>query len=277
MRPLKPIDADRMRLELFSAVITAVSRSLQTRDSLLGVVRSLRQAPEREVFFFASGERSLSAVYVAGRPGAPAILVCHGIGETVAHWSEVQALLQDYGLGSLVFNYSGYGESSGSVDAKHFEEDMAAAYTELLQRLPVESKVFILGFSLGSGIATSGISPLRPQPAGLILCEAYTSFREASHAAGFPRWLAAIVPDLWDTCQSVQRLQLPICVVHSDADQLFPIAMAEQILASCKSDCTEFVKLSGFGHNELYARPTAGYWEPVVEWVMRVAGTKTLA
>ncbi len=272
MKPAQRLDAERIQLQLFSAVVTAVSRGLQGRDALMGVTKSLRQAAEREEFFFDSGQRSLAAAYVAGNADSPAILICHGIGETVEHWSGVQALLKDAGIGSLVFNYSGYGASSGRVAAEHFEQDMTAAYAELSRRLTAGNRLFVLGFSLGSGIVASGAGRLEPPPSGLILCEAYTSFREASHAAGFPRLLAGMVPPLWETCRNVQQLEIPVCVVHSDADRLFPLNMAAQIFRSCAGTGSQFIPLSGFSHNELYARPSLGYWGPIVDWMMRIGG-----
>ncbi len=57
--------------------------------------------------------RRLSAVYVSAGEGSPAVLICHGIGELVEYWAKVQELLKAMGVSSLVFNYSGYGKSSG--------------------------------------------------------------------------------------------------------------------------------------------------------------------
>ena len=78
--------------------------------------------------------RRLSAVYVSAGKDAPAVLICHGIGELVEYWGGVQDLLKGMGVSSLVFNYSGYGESTGRVSAAHCEEDAMAAYKELVDR-----------------------------------------------------------------------------------------------------------------------------------------------
>lgn len=43
------------------------------------------------------------------------VLLCHSVGESIEHWSAVQALFHDYEIGSLVFNDSGYGKSLGQV------------------------------------------------------------------------------------------------------------------------------------------------------------------
>jgi len=257
------------RAEFFLVAITLVSRAIGVHDALWGRTRSLAKADSREEFFFSSGVRMLAGVWVAGDEGSPVILLCHGIGETGGHWNAVQALLAGCGVGSMFFNYSGYGMSSGQIRAEHCDEDLRAAYAELRRRAGPGARVFVLGFSLGSGIAASGVGALTPQPAGLILCEAYTSFREAVCATGVPRWLARGFPDVWDTIAVAPSLALPVLVVHSDRDRLFPVEMARRIAEACGDRC-ELVVVPGLAHNEPYLRPTEAYWGPVLQWMGRI-------
>jgi alpha-beta hydrolase superfamily lysophospholipase len=262
-------DARGWRAGFFSVAITLVSRVLMARDELLGRTRSPAKADGREEFFFASGGRRLAGVWVAGTKGAPVILICHGIGETGGHWNAVQAFLAQRGVGSMFFNYSGYGKSSGTIRAEHCDEDLVAAYAELRRRVGPEARVFVLGFSLGSGIAACGVGALAPQSAGLILCEAYTSFRDAVCATRLPRWLARGFPDVWKTVAVAPTLRLPVLVVHSDRDRLFPVEMARRIAQACGGGC-ELVVVHGLTHNEPYLKPTEAYWGPILQWMGRV-------
>jgi alpha-beta hydrolase superfamily lysophospholipase len=253
---------------LFSFFLTIISRGLMACDSVLRVTRGLRRPVHAEDFFFASGDRKLAASFVGAADSAPVVLICHGIGETVAHWSAVQAFLQDQGVSSMVFNYSGYGASSGPIRAEHCDQDLVSAYAELRRRVGRERPLFVLGFSLGSGIAGSGVRSLNPPPAGLFLCEAFTCFREAAQAAGVPRWMGTLVPNLWDTVAAMNTLRLPVCVVHSDGDRLFPVEMAWRIANAC-GERGELVVVSGLTHDEPYRRPTESYWGPIVERVLQ--------
>ena len=176
----------RWQLNLFSFCVTAISHVLLLRDRLRGVPRKLKKPVGGEEFLFASGGRRLAAVLVAAGERSPVVLLCHGIAETVEHWSAVQSLLEERGVGSMVFNYSGYGKSEGTIRAEHCDEDFVSAYAELRRQVGAERRVFVLGFSMGSGIAASGVGGLKPAPEGLFLCEAFTTFREATRAAGVP-------------------------------------------------------------------------------------------
>jgi alpha-beta hydrolase superfamily lysophospholipase len=52
----------------------------------------------------ASGKEVLDAVFVApaGEPAHAAVLICHGIAESVDHWFRVQRLLAAQGVASAV-------------------------------------------------------------------------------------------------------------------------------------------------------------------------------
>jgi hypothetical protein len=249
---------------LLSSALTVASTSLMLRDRLTGLTRRLRKHDAREEFFIPSGQRELASVYVPGVEYGPVVLLCHGIGETVQHWSAVQALFHDHGIGSLVFNYSGYGKSTGRIRVDHCDEDLVAAYSELRRRVGPETPVFVLGYSLGSGIAAHGAAALMPPIAGLFLCEAFDSFRSAACAVGIPQQLARFVPDVWVTVRAVQHLRMPVWIVHSDGDRLFPLEMSWKIRAACGSR-SELIMVKELAHNEPYLTAAETYWQPIIE------------
>lgn len=261
------MSVERVRGWLFTVGVTAASRVLLLRDRLQRVVDGLRRPLVSKRFLIESGGRRLDAVWVPGKAAKPVVLLCHGIGETVDHWRGVQAYLEEHGIGSLVFDYSGYGKSSGRVCAAFCEQDLVAAYAEIRRRVGDAAQVFVLGFSLGSGIAGNGAGTLTPRPAGLILCEAFTSFREAACASGVPRWMCGMAPAIWDSVEAVRASGLQTLVVHSDADDLFPLEMGKRIAAA---DGAVMLEVSGYLHNELYLRPENAYWRGVVDWIERI-------
>ncbi len=262
------MEMKQWRSRSLSWMLTAVSSGLMFRDRLLRVTQRLPRHDAREEFFVASGKRKLACVYLPAADCGPTVLLCHGIGETVEHWSGVQALFHDHGIGSLVFNYSGYGKSSGPVRAEYFNEDLVSAYAELRRRVGSSASVFVLGFSLGSGIAAHGAGALHPPVRGLFLCEAFDSFREAAYAVGVPRWLTCIVPDIWVTVSTIAQVQMPVWVVHSDSDRLFPLDMPRRITKACGS-WGELIVVEGLAHNEPYLTAAERYWQPVMERILK--------
>jgi hypothetical protein len=253
-----------MREAFLTLLLNVTSRLLLRRDRVNGIMEQILSAFAfaNQRLVIASGKRRLSAVYVSAGGDTPAVLICHGIGELVEYWGKVQGLLQGMSVSSLVFNYSGYGTSTGHLSTAHCEEDAIAACRELAAR--GHRSIILLGFSLGTGVG--GAVASRVAIDGLVLCEGFSSLREAAIAMGFPRWITRVVPDAWDTVHRVSALEIPVLVVHSDVDGLFPLSMAQRVAEACGKHGS-FVVIQGVSHNAPIFAPTEDYWRPIAEWV----------
>ncbi|MEI9969805.1 MAG: alpha/beta fold hydrolase [Terracidiphilus sp.] len=162
----------------------------------------------------------LDAAYVrpaAARPRA-VVLICHGIAETVDRWLPVQQLLASNGVASLVFDYSGFGKSTGHIDWRQCEIDAISAFRALQQLEPAQP-IALLGFSLGSGIAAAVVNQVDADR--LILCAAFTSFRDGARAGGLPALLNSWAPPIWSAEHSLRGCRVPVLVVHGEKDRLF--------------------------------------------------------
>jgi pimeloyl-ACP methyl ester carboxylesterase len=260
-----------MRQRILSAFLGAISRAILRDDQRTGRMARMLEAFSftKERIRIASGARELSAVYVQVDKDTPAVLICHGIGELVEYWGGVQGLLKTMGVSSLVFNYSGYGESTGGVTTANCEEDALAAYTELVER--GHRSIVLLGFSLGTGVGCAVATRMNVD--GVVLCQGFTSLREAGIAMGFPRWMTRAAPDVWNTAHRVCELEVPVLVVHSDVDGLFPLSMAERVAEAC-GDRGRLIVIPGVTHNLPIFAPTEEYWRPIAEWVKARASTE---
>jgi uncharacterized protein len=257
----------------FSYVIACVSRFIILRDRALGWTKGgrlpagIHERASRYAVPSAANLPShlLDAVFVepARVPARAAVLLCHGIGETVEQWFGVQQLLAANGVASLVFDYSGYGKSPGIPHWNQFELDAIAAFAAL-EKLAPELPLSVLGFSLGSGVATVTIHRMPAQR--LILCEAFTSFRHAAVSVGIPRLLARIVPPIWHAQQRLAECKVPVLIVHGEKDRLFPIAMARELAGWCEPRA-EVILVPNTTHNQPFRKPHISYWGPIVEWI----------
>jgi hypothetical protein len=257
-----------MRQALLTLLLNATSRLLLRSDRMNGIMEQMLSAFTfaRERLVIPSGKRGLSAVYVSAGEDTAAVLICHGIGELVEYWGRVQGLLKGMGVSSLVFNYSGYGTSTGHLSTAHCEEDAIAACRELAGR--GHRSIVLLGFSLGSGVG--GAVASRVDIEGLVLCEGFSTLREGAMAMGFPRWVTRMVPDAWDTVLGVSALEKPVLVVHSDVDGLFPLSMAQRVAEAC-GPRGQLIVINGVSHNAPIFAPTEDYWKPIAAWVKQRA------
>jgi pimeloyl-ACP methyl ester carboxylesterase len=249
----------------FRFALTCISQILVLRDRVLGWTGPGRQPipglSSRQITI-PSGNNQLDAVFVepTDAPARAALLLCHGIGETVEHWFPVQRLLAENGVASLLFDYSGYGRSTGHPDWDQYDLDALSAF-ETLKRLTAPLPNAILGFSLGTGPACSIVNTAAPDH--LILCAAFTSFRDAAHAGGVAPALLPLVPPIWSASESLRNCQTPILIVHGEKDSLFPVQMAHDLVSLCPGP-VELLVMPNYAHNQPFRKPRVDYWGPII-------------
>ncbi len=251
-----------MNSRVFTIAITCISRSLVLRDRLLGRIGPDRSGDTCDALVsrhaIPSGKNVLDAFFArpAAVPAQSVVLICHGIGETVDHWLPVQRLLAANGAASMVFDYSGYGRSTGSINVSQCEQDAIAAF-QLLRDLMPGASISLLGFSLGSGVAAAIIGRVAVER--LVLCAAFTSFRDAACSLGIPRRFAFAVPHVWRAEEALRDCAIPVLIVHGDRDRLFPVQMASELNGFCGRNA-ELVVVPELSHNEPFYRPHLSYW-----------------
>jgi uncharacterized protein len=264
----------RFEAQRFRLLISITKTMIQTYDSFLIARQNSRQPPtptsSTPSITIPHNNRTLEAVFTTPPAPSAAILLFHGIGDRLIYWQSVQTLLAQHNIASLIFHYSGYGKSTGATTPHNLRQDAQAAYATLRSLIPPFAPIHLLGFSLGSGVATDSAPHLTPPPAGLILCQSFNSLRLASaalvHAA-----LSPLMPDIWQTHRTIADVRLPLLIVHGDADELFPSSMALQIEATAKAHSRHSVQLvqpKGFTHSQPYSRPTLDYWQPIIDFVL---------
>lgn len=210
------------------------------------------------------GSYQLDGVRTKFSDRAPVIVLFHGSAESVSYWADVQALLYKAGISSYVFDYSGFGNSGGERKAVVIAEDVRQAWRDAAIQFPFAQRRIALAYSLGSGFLVDEFPMLVPEAQGLALVASYSSAREAAVAFGtIPRWAAPVLPDLWNTVDRISNVHAPVLIVHSDADQLFPVSMPRRVFKAA-NEPKSFVIVHGYRHEDGHVRPDANYWAAVV-------------
>jgi len=253
----------------FTVALTCISRVLILRDRILGWVGpGSRDTPglSATLLKISSGRNLLDAVFVqpTANPARAAMLLCHGIGETVQHWFPAQQLLAANGVSSLLFDYSGYGRSTGRPSGAQFDLDALSAF-QTLQRLTQPLPNAILGFSLGSGPAAAIVNTAAPDY--LFLCAAFTSFRDAVCAIGLPARFSPLVPPLWPAQESLRDCRVSVLIVHGENDRLFPVQMARDLAACCLTPA-EVVIVPNLRHSQPFRKPELTFWGPIIARIL---------
>ena len=191
--------------------------------------------PAEDVFIPVDKSGRIEAWFFPANPGiAPpagrVILVCHGNAGNISHRLDLCRLLLETGASVMVFDYRGYGRSSGRPSEENTCRDAQAAYHWLRQKGFAATNIVGYGESLGGGVLAE--LALREPMGGVILQSTFTSVPDLG-AQMFPwlpvRLLGAVK---YDTVHKLPRLKIPVLILHSRRDTLIPFAHAEKNFAA---------------------------------------------
>ena len=214
-----------------------------------------------------TGSRRLDSYVVtagASCADAPVIVIYPGVNETISEWVQAQRYLYDHCISSVIFNYTGSGNSSRPARFEAVGEDSIAAYAFAAGSFRGK-RIFLLGHSMGNAPMLEAVPRLSSRPAGVIVANAFASLRSAAHTRKnlFYRLLAYTIPDWWDNVQAVREVHVPLLVIHSDTDQVNPVEGGRRIFAAALQPKT-LVILHGYRHNDLYQDPSDSWWSAVL-------------
>lgn len=209
------------------------------------------------------GERLHGWWIGAGSAPAGHLLLCHGNAGNVADRVLHASLLTAVGFDVLMFDYRGYGRSSGKPSEQGTYTDARAALACLMRKPGVDaSRVIYLGESLGGAVAVE--LALAHPPAGLVLLSTFASVREMRRVH-YPFVPAALVPDAYPTLQRIRELRAPLLVVHGEGDEIVPLSQARALFEAAPEPKRLHV-VAGVGHNDLVPLAGAALAEVIASW-----------
>ncbi len=158
-----------------------------------------------------------------------------------------------HGFDVLIFDYRGFGDSSGSPSEVALTDDARLIWTFAREQLQREqNQIVILGESIGGAVALSLWSDpdgQLPRPAALLLSSTFASIPEtvAWHYPALP--LRYFVLDRWPSIERIPRVTSPVTIFHGTADEFVPVDQA-RALADARSGAV-FIEIPGGTHNDI--------------------------
>lgn len=155
------------------------------------------------------------------------ILFCHGNdGNISTHLPAIRAF-HDMGFSVLLFDYGGYGESTGKPSERRAYADAAAMWDYLtVDRKLRPNQIVIWGPSFGGGPATE--LACHTKPGAVILQSTFLSIPKAA----FGEWACVakwFIRHQFDNESKVSRITSPLLVIHSPGDTLYPIEHGKRL------------------------------------------------
>ena len=214
--------------------------------------------------------QTLAAWYLPAQNTTYTILFCHGNAGNISHRLDTLELFHKLGLNCLIFDYRGYGHSTGKPAEEGTIVDALAARQWLLENKQIAAEnIIFFGRSLGGAVATLAVARIaETPPAGLVVESSFTSVPDmGTHL--YP-WLPVrwFVRFAYDARAVIGTVNCPVAILHSPEDELVPFAMGKRLYEAA-AEPKRFFELAGT-HNEGFVEHMPLYraiWQETLDWL----------
>jgi fermentation-respiration switch protein FrsA (DUF1100 family) len=195
------------------------------------------------------GETIVAWWFPAENPRAT-LLFSHGNGGDITIRADFANKLREEGYSVLLYDYRGYGKSTGSPHEAGLYLDSQAAYDYLRNVLQVPaSEIILFGESLGAAVSIDLAT--KRECAGLVSLSPFTNICEMAWRT-LPIPIGWVLRSRYDSIAKIRQLQTPLTIVHGTNDTLVPIRMGRELF-NAHPGRKQFFEIPGAGHNDLIA------------------------
>lgn len=200
-----------------------------------------------EIAFENDGEK-LSG-WVVNERNAKALLYYGGNAERIEeNIAFFQRLLPDYTV--YLIAYRGYGNSTGEPTEANLYNDALHIFDAVLEN---HSTIYLMGRSLGSGIATY-VAANRPVEK-LILVTPFDSIENVAKETYriFP--VSFLLKDKFESWRHARQISAKTLILRAENDEVISAARTEKLITSFEGDNLESILVKGAGHNDIQTYP----------------------
>jgi uncharacterized protein len=183
-------------------------------------------------------------------PQARTLLYLHGNAGNVGANADDVVRLRRTGLNIFIFDYRGYGASTGGPPReKLLYEDAERAWKYLVaERNIPPAHIAIYGHSLGGAVAID-LASKHPEAGALITDGAFTSIADLSSRMSYAAYLPVrlILTERFDSISKIGSIHVPQLFLHGEADRMNPPAMARRLFDAAPGP-KQIALIPGGGH-----------------------------
>jgi uncharacterized protein len=231
-----------LRIALVVYVVAAVALyALQDRLLLppVPIVTDIRMGHHADYDVQPWYPRDEHAGYViapAGREPIATFLVYHGNAESAENKQSLAEVFARFGYRVVLVEYPGYGKRQGALT---MNAALAASRSALSDaKAQWAGTIFLLGESLGAGMAAKAIAGEESAVAGVLLVTPWDSLESVASEKLrlFPvRWM---LHDPYDTADALKHYEGQVVVVGCEKDTLIPVSHADGLPACIRTRIT---------------------------------------
>ncbi len=204
--------------------------------------------PYHEYFVTTPDSNTLNVIhFTAPAVSKGLIFYLHGNAGDLSRWGEYAIDFTQLGYDVVMFDYHGYGKSTGYPNHDNLESDASFLFNWVNTNFKF-SKIIIYGRSLGSALATELAAKTSPN---LLILE--TPFAEFEDVVYWPLqptlyWLPH--DKAFSNAAFLSKVKCRKVIFHGTNDWVVPLSSAQKLIPML-DDPSDFITIEGGGHKDL--------------------------
>lgn len=197
----------------------------------------------------------LHSWFVPSKGAKATVLYCHGNAGNIYHRLYKTKFFHEMGVNFFIFDYRGYGKSTGKPSEKGLYKDAQAAYDYLASRDDVDkNKIVVYGKSLGGPVAADLCN--NRKACALILEGSFASVALRAQQLYPFLPMKFLITQKYDTMAKVKNLYIPKLIAHGRQDEVISFRHGEALF-SVAAEPKQFLPFEGGHNDDLYVTSPA--------------------
>lgn len=220
-----------------------------------------------DLTFDVEGNVSIGARFHAVGKQDPIILFFHGNGEIASDYDDLAPLFTRMGLNFMVFDYRGYGRSTGMPTVTHMMADCRVLFEQALKMLGdqgYEGRIIVMGRSLGSASALEIASAFPDRIDAMIIESGFAYIMPLLSLLGLYTSIPGISEEAGpENHKKITSIQAPTLVIHAEHDHIIPFSDGQTLYDNSGAKDKTFLEIKGADHNTIFYSGLEDYMQAV--------------
>ncbi len=198
----------------------------------------------------------------------PTVVFSHGNAGSISYHLGFCAWLAEAGYNVLIYDYRGFGKSTGTVDRRGMIDDVKSAFRYVQQRQDIDpDRIISFGHSLGgaqsiTALAETPVKNLR----AIVVDGAFASYQAMARIVGGQLGESLVSDELAPKDFIKQLSPVPLLVIHGTQDEVVPVAQGRQLFEIAGEPKTLFEVKGGHHGSSLTVNHDA-YRKKMLAWL----------
>lgn len=198
----------------------------------------------KEMYIITKDNKSLHGILFKADSSKGLVFYLHGNAGSLATWGEVAKTYTALNYDIFILDYRGYGKSEGTIkNQNQLHSDIQQAYNEII-KLYNEQNIVILGYSIGTGLASKLAAENNPKC--IILQAPYYSLKDMMRKT-FRILPTFILKYKLSNFDNLKQCQMPIFIFHGDKDEVIYYGSSLKLKEELSN--LQLITLKDMGHN----------------------------